>query len=90
MSIHGHGHLLTLAKGHLHIKFKTAFSQKHFTNQNQILYVVSLERGTKVYISGLGHMTKMAVMPIYVVKSFKNQLLWIQCSIGGSGPSWFI
>ena len=24
-----------------------------------------LEGGTKVYINGLGHMTKMAVMPIY-------------------------
>ena len=28
MSIQGQGHLLTLAKGHLHIKFKTIFSQK--------------------------------------------------------------
>ena len=47
MSIQGQGHLLTLAKGHLHIKFQTEFSQKHFTNQNQILYVVSLGRGNQ-------------------------------------------
>ena len=28
MSTQGQGHLLTLDKGHLHIKFKTKFSQK--------------------------------------------------------------
>ena len=28
MNIQGQGHLLTLAKGLLHIKFKTYFSQK--------------------------------------------------------------
>ena len=50
MSIQSQSHLLTLAKGHLHIKFK-------------------------ILINGPGHMTKMAAMPIYVVKSFKNQLL---------------
>ena len=32
------------------------------------------EGGTKVYINGLGHMTKMAAMPI-MVKTFKNLLL---------------
>ena len=36
----------------------------------------SKEGGTKVCINGPGHMTKMAAMPIYVVKSFKNHLLW--------------
>ena len=33
------------------------------------------EGGTKVYINGPGHMTKMAAMPIYGKKPFKNLLL---------------
>ena len=33
------------------------------------------EGGTKVYINGPGHMTKMAAMPIYGKKTFKNLLL---------------
>ena len=32
------------------------------------------EGGTKVYINGPGHMTKMAAMPIYGKKPFKNLL----------------
>ena len=34
------------------------------------------EGGTKVYINGPGHMTKMAAMPIYGKKHKKNLLLW--------------
>ena len=34
----------------------------------------------KVYINGPGHMTKMAAMPIYIVKTFKNLLLQNQKS----------
>ena len=52
---------------HLHIIFKTQFSQKPLHN------VLPLGRGTKVCINGPGHMTKMAAMPIYVVKFFKNK-----------------
>ena len=37
------------------------------------------EGGTKVYINGPGHMTKMAAMPIYS-KSLKNLLLQNQMS----------
>ena len=37
------------------------------------------EGGTKVYINGPGHMTKMATMPIYC-KTFKNLLLQNQMS----------
>ena len=33
------------------------------------------EGGTKVCINGPGHMTKMAAMPIYMVKTLKNLLL---------------
>ena len=32
------------------------------------------EGGTKVYINGQGHMTKMTAMPIYGKKTFKNLL----------------
>ena len=38
------------------------------------------EEGTKVYIYGPGHMTKMAAMPIYMVKTLKNLLLQNQMS----------
>ena len=38
-----------------------------------------LEGGKKVYINGLGHMTKMAAMPIYG-KNLKNLLLQKQKS----------
>ena len=31
-----------------------------------------LEGGTKVYINGIGHMTKMAAMPIYGKKLYKS------------------
>ena len=34
-----------------------------------------LEEVLKVYINGTGHMTKMAAMPIYMVKTFRNLLL---------------
>ena len=33
------------------------------------------EVGKKVNINGTGHMTKMAAMPTYMVKTFKNLLL---------------
>ena len=45
--------------------FKDLLLRNHCTNQSQILYVLSLGRGTKVCINGPGHMTKMAAMPIY-------------------------
>ena len=35
------------------------------------------EGGTKIWSNGLGHMTKMATMPIYG-KNLKNHLLWNQ------------
>ena len=34
--------------------------------------------GTKVCSNVPGHMTKMAAMPIYIVKTLKNLLLWNQ------------
>ena len=53
----------------------------------------------QVYINGLGHLTKMAAVPIYV-KNHKKALFSLEpvdrfqhnlvCSIGDSGPSKFI
>ena len=43
------------------LNLKLNFLRNHFTNQNFIC-------GN---LNGLGHMTKMAAIPIYVVKSFK-------------------
>ena len=48
-------------------------------NESQILCGASLGGGTKVYINGPGHMTKMAAMPIYG-KNLKNILLQKQKS----------
>ena len=39
--------------------------RNHWTDWSQVLYGISIPRGTKVYITGPVHMTKMAVMPIY-------------------------
>ena len=54
-----------------------------------------LEGGTKVYINGPGHMTKMAATPIYVKTLQKSSspepagrfLRNLVCSIGDSCPS---
>ena len=38
-----------------------------------------LDGGTKIYLNGPGHMTKMACMPIYMYgKNLKNLLFWNQ------------
>ena len=54
---------LTLARGHLHLKIETCFSQKHCVIFNQILYVRCME--TRIYKHDAGRMTKMAAMPIF-------------------------
>ena len=45
--------------------------RNRLANRSQISRGASLERGTKVYINGSGHMTKMAAMQ-FMVKTFKN------------------
>ena len=47
--------------------------RSHWANCKQILGPSGAE-GTEKYSDGLGHMTKMAVMPVYS-KTFKNLLL---------------
>ena len=45
--------------------FKHLILLHRMANQAQISRGASLGRVTKVYINGIGHMTKMAAMPIY-------------------------
>ena len=41
------------------------FSETAWPIKPKFYVVPPWEKGTKVYIKGLGHMTKMAAMPIY-------------------------
>ena len=45
--------------------FKHLLHWNRLANQSQILCGASLGRGNEIYVNGLGHMTKMAVTPIY-------------------------
>ena len=61
--------------------FSNVFSTETARPINVKFYVEPpWEGGKKVYINGSGHMTKMAAMPIYMVKTFKNLLLQNQKS----------
>ena len=54
--------------GAIYLYMTTIFKHldwNRLANQSQILCGASWEGGTKVYINGPGHMTKMAAMPIY-------------------------
>ena len=74
MSIKGQGHSLTLIKGHSDFEVKTCFL-KTVESFGTKIHMKALGRiGMKIYINELGHMTKMAAMPIYG-KNLKNLLL---------------
>ena len=66
------GHSLTLAKGHSVCKTKTSFSQK-LLGHLKLKLIRKLKRRMemKIYTNVIGHMTKMAAMPIYS-KHLKN------------------
>ena len=80
--------------------FKRLLLGNRLANQSQILCWSSLGRGnrTNVYINGPGHLTKMAVMPIYGKNFKKNsypepEVLWswnLACIIGDSTSTMFI
>ena len=55
---------LTLAKSHYKLNVKLNFLSNHMTNQSQIYMLYHWNEGTKVYINGQGHLTKMAAMAI--------------------------
>ena len=66
MSIKGQGHSLTLIKGHSDFNVKTCFSQKTVGRFGTKVQLKAGGRiGMKIYTNELGHMTKMATMPIY-------------------------
>ena len=67
---------MTLAKGLLLVickHFQRTFSLK-LLNQVQLNFIAFRQRGQEVYIFDLCHMIKMAFMPIYGKKNFKNLL----------------
>ena len=55
--------------------FKHFLLRKNWANQSQINMEPPWDRGMKVCSTGTGHMTKMAVMPIYGKNLKKNLLL---------------
>ena len=72
MSIKIQGHSLTVVKDHSDFKVKTCFSQ--LGDLNQVHIKAYGRMGMKICINELGHMTKMASMPTYGKKNFKNLL----------------
>ena len=64
MSIKGQGHFFTLAKGQLKLNVELNFLSNHLTNQSHFYMQYPWDRETKIYVKGLSHMTKMAVMAI--------------------------
>ena len=66
MSIKGHGHSLTLVKGHSDLKVKTCFFTETVgqcgTKANMKAYG---RMGMKIYTNELSLMTNIATMPIY-------------------------
>ena len=70
MSIKGQGHSLILVKDHSDFKVKTCFSQKQLGDLETKGHMKAYGRmGMKIYINELGHMTKIAAMPIYEKKT---------------------
>ena len=69
MNVKGQGHSVTLAQGHsdwMAIELSSIFSSETTEPDRVRFYKEQLcLMGTKVYIVGPGHMTKMVSMPIY-------------------------
>ena len=72
LNIKGQGHSLTLVQGHSDSTFSSFFSRETALSTEAKFHVEpQWDRGTKFCSNGLGHMTKMATMPIYG-KNMKN------------------
>ena len=70
MNNKGQGHLLILVQGHSDLTFSNFFFLATAWPIKAKFYVEPpLDGGTKVLSNGLGHMTKMAAMPIYDKKN---------------------
>ena len=67
MSVTGQNHSLTLVKGHSDFKMKLFFSETVRSFETKMQMKAYGRKGMKIYtcINELGHMTKMAAMPIY-------------------------
>ena len=65
MNINGQGHSLTLVQGHSESTFSNFFSLETAGPIDMELYVEPpWDGGTKVCSNDLGHLTKMATMPL--------------------------
>ena len=72
MNIKCQGHSLTWVQGHSDSTFSNFVSRETAMPIETKFHVKpQLDSGTEDYSNGLGHMTKMAVMPIYG-KNMKN------------------
>ena len=75
MNIKGQGHLLTLVQGHSDSTFLSFYSSETaWLIEDKFHLELPLDKRTKVYSNGPGHMTKMVTMPIYG-KTLNNLLL---------------
>ena len=68
MSIEGQGHFFTLAQGHLHMRIKLAFHSSHWAIFSQFVGTKKM----KIHQHNAGHMTKVAVIPIYGKNTLKS------------------
>ena len=62
-------------KDHSDFIVKTGFLRNIWLIRSQSSYESYWKMGMKFFTNELGHITKMAAMPIYVKKNFKNLLL---------------
>ena len=66
MNIKGQGHSLILVQGHSDSTFSNFFFLETASPIEVIFHVEpSCDGETKIYSNGLGHMTKVAAIPIY-------------------------
>ena len=49
---------MTIFSKHVHLS-------NHLANQSKVICGTSMRRGCKHYLKGIGHMTRVATMPIY-------------------------
>ena len=99
MNIKGQGHSLTLVQSHLDSTFSNFFSwETAWPIEAKFHMEPQWHGGTKVCSNGIGHMTKIAAMPIYG-KNMKNSSSlepkgrwpWkFVCSIGHSSTTKFV
>ena len=99
MNIKAQGHPMTLFQGDSYSVFSNFFFLETACPIEAKFYVEPpWDGGTKVWSNGLGHMTKMAAMPIYGKNLKKSSSLepngrwhWkLVCSIGYSGATKFV